>query len=101
MGLGEIFGKPVSRDVIAKLRGIGLVASSSRDPKYNGASTYVTTQRFLVQNGLDSLADLPEFDPALVDNTPMPCELRNALGLSDEHDHEEEMAGKEEEVIGI
>jgi chromosome segregation and condensation protein ScpB len=101
MGLGEIFGKPVSRDIIGKFRGIGLLASGARDPKYNGASTYVTTQQFLVQNGLDSLANLPELDPALLDNAPMPAELRSALGLSDEHDHEEELAGKEEEVIGI
>jgi segregation and condensation protein B len=60
--LSQIFARPVSRDVIARLRATKFVASGPRSPRPGAPFTYVTTEHYLTQFGLDSLRDLPDMD---------------------------------------
>jgi chromosome segregation and condensation protein ScpB len=68
-GLADILGRPISRDIIAALRGAGLIANGPRSPQ-PGVHTYVTTQKFLELLGLYSLRDLPEIEPGLLAKVP-------------------------------
>ncbi|MEO1638615.1 MAG: SMC-Scp complex subunit ScpB [Pseudomonadota bacterium] len=61
-GLAEIFGKEVSRDLLARLRYKGLIASGPRSPRPGAPHTFVTTETFLVTFDLQSLRDLPELE---------------------------------------
>lgn len=60
--LSSFFGKEISRDLIGHLRGAGLIASGPRSPTQGAPYTYVTTKGFLLQFGLDTLRDLPDFE---------------------------------------
>ncbi|MDB5550120.1 MAG: Segregation and condensation protein [Rhizobium sp.] len=60
--LSKIFGKEVSRDTIASLRGAGLLASGPRSPTPGAPYTYVTTKHFLAAFGLETLRDLPDIE---------------------------------------
>jgi segregation and condensation protein B len=60
--LGEIFGREVSRDVIAALRADGLIAAGPRSPRPGAPYTYVTTRGFLLRYGFESLHDLPDIE---------------------------------------
>lgn len=60
--LSRIFGREVSRDQIATLRGAGFVASGPRSPTPGAPYSYVTTQRFLTAFGFDTLRDLPDLE---------------------------------------
>ncbi|MBZ9959342.1 SMC-Scp complex subunit ScpB [Mesorhizobium sp. BR1-1-14] len=60
--LSSFFGKEVSRDLIAVLRGQDLIASGPRSPQPGAPYTYVTTKNFLSQFGLDTLRQLPDFE---------------------------------------
>jgi len=60
--LSSFFGKEVSRDLIGHLRGAGLIASGPRSPTPGAPYTYVTTKEFLLEFGLSTLRDLPEFE---------------------------------------
>jgi segregation and condensation protein B len=60
--LSSFFGKEISRDLIGRLRGAGLIASGPRSPTPGAPYTYVTTKEFLLEFGLDTLRDLPEFE---------------------------------------
>ncbi|WP_292243622.1 SMC-Scp complex subunit ScpB, partial [Mesorhizobium sp.] len=60
--LSSFFGKEVSRDLIGHLRGAGLIASGPRSPSPGAPYTYVTTKEFLLEFGLDTLRDLPDFE---------------------------------------
>lgn len=44
------------------LRGGGLIASGPRSPSPGAPYTYVTTKEFLLELGLDTLRDLPDFE---------------------------------------
>ena len=59
-GLRDIFGREISRDVIARLRLRDLVAHGPRSPKPGAPHTYVTTETFLIAFDLQSLRDLPD-----------------------------------------
>ncbi|QPH56000.1 SMC-Scp complex subunit ScpB [Pontivivens ytuae] len=59
-GLKDIFGKDVSRDLLARLRYKDLIASGPRSPRPGAPHTFVTTETFLVTFDLQSLRDLPE-----------------------------------------
>ena len=67
-GLKDIFGKDVSRDLLARLRFKGLIASGPRAPRAGAPHTFVTTETFLVTFDLETLRDLPELDLAVADN---------------------------------
>jgi len=64
-GLKDIFGKEVSRDLLARLRYKDLIASGPRSPRPGAPHTFVTTETFLVTFELQSLRDLPELDSAV------------------------------------
>ncbi|AYE88113.1 SMC-Scp complex subunit ScpB [Sulfitobacter sp. D7] len=61
-GLADIFGKEISRDLLARLRYKDLIASGPRSPRPGAPHTFVTTQTFLVTFDLESLRDLPELE---------------------------------------
>ena len=61
-GLKDIFGKEVSRDLLARLRYKDLIASGPRSPRAGAPHTFVTTETFLVTFDLQSLRDLPELE---------------------------------------
>lgn len=60
--LSSFFGREISRDLIGHLRGAGLIASGPRSPTPGAPYTYVTTRAFLLEFGLDTLRDLPDFE---------------------------------------
>jgi len=60
--LGEMVGKPVSRDVIAELRRRDFITAGPRSPQPGAPYTYVTTRTFLSHFGLDTLRDLPDIE---------------------------------------
>ena len=64
-GLKDIFGKDVSRDLLARLRFKDLIASGPRSPRPGAPHTFVTTETFLATFDLQSLRDLPELDLAV------------------------------------
>lgn len=59
-GLKDIFGKDISRDLIGRLRVQDLITTGPRSPRAGAPYTYVTTQKFLVVFGMESLRDLPD-----------------------------------------
>ena len=65
-GLKDIFGKEISRDLLARLRLKDLIAIGPRAPRPGAPHTFVTTETFLTTFDLRSLRDLPELDIALV-----------------------------------
>ena len=60
--LTETFGKDISRDLIASLREEGLIAAGPRSPKLGAPYAYVTTEKFLLEFGFESLRDLPDLE---------------------------------------
>jgi segregation and condensation protein B len=58
-------GREVSRDVLARLKQLGLVGAGPRTPVRGAPLTYVTTAGFLSAFNLASLQDLPEIDAAM------------------------------------
>lgn len=60
--LSSFFGKEISRDLIANLRGSGMIAPGPRSPTPGAPYTYVTTKDFLLEYGLSTLRDLPDFE---------------------------------------
>lgn len=59
-GLKDIFGKEISRDLIGRLHDRALIGTGPRSPRRGAPYTFVTTARFLVVFGLESLRDLPD-----------------------------------------
>lgn len=59
-GLKDIFGKDVSRDLLARLRYKDLIASGPRSPRPGAPHTFVTTETFLMTFDLQTLRDLPD-----------------------------------------
>jgi len=59
-GLKDIFGKDINRDLIGRLRMQELITTGPRSPRAGAPYTYVTTQKFLVVFGMESLRDLPD-----------------------------------------
>lgn len=60
--LGKIFGKEITRDTIASLRGGGFLVSGPRSPTPGAPYTYVTTKHFLSAFGMETLRDLPNIE---------------------------------------
>ena len=90
--LGRIFGKEISRDLIAVLRGEGLIAAGPRRPQPGAPCTYVTTSEFLSRFGLESLRDMPDFekleDAGLLSKADLLRGPDGLPGISDEQDEE-------------
>jgi segregation and condensation protein B len=102
--LSQFLGREVSRDVIAALRGEGLIAAGPRSPTPGAPYAYVTTPAFLSHFGFESLRDLPDIEKleeagllgrtseALRDGDELASELRGVLGLRGDEDQPEEDA---------
>ena len=54
--------REISRDLIAALREEGLIAAGPRSPKLGAPYAYVTTEKFLLEFGFESLRDLPDLE---------------------------------------
>ena len=102
--LSQLLGREASRDVIAALRGEGLIAAGPRSPTPGAPYAYVTTPGFLSHFGFESLRDLPDIekleDAGLIGRAgegalggdALAAELRGVLGLSGAEDEAEEDA---------
>jgi segregation and condensation protein B len=86
--LSKIFGKEVSRDTIASLRGANFLASGPRSPTPGAPYTYVTTKHFLTAFGMQTLRDLPDIealeDAGLLSRQAVQYEPLSAEGESEE-----------------
>jgi segregation and condensation protein B len=60
--LSQFFGREISRDAIASLRGEGFIAAGPRSPTLGAPYAYATTAAFLAHFGLESLCDLPDIE---------------------------------------
>ena len=60
--LSETFGREISRDLIAALRAEGLIAAGPRSPTLGAPYAYVTTEKFLLEFGFESLRDLHDLE---------------------------------------
>ena len=58
--LSAMLGREISRDTLADLRSLGLIANGPRSPRAGAPNSYVTTARFLSQFGFNTLQDLPD-----------------------------------------
>jgi segregation and condensation protein B len=74
-----MFGRAISRDLIASLREEGLIAAGPRSPKLGAPYAYVTTEKFLIEFGFESLRDLPDLE-ALEDAGLLPVGARTGEG---------------------
>ncbi len=99
--LSQLLGREISRDVIATLRGEGLIAAGPRSPTPGAPYAYVTTPGFLSQFGFESLRDLPDIekleDAGLIGRggegalggDALAVELREVLGVLDDEAEED------------
>jgi segregation and condensation protein B len=60
--LSKMFGREISRDLIAALRSDGFVGAGPRSPQPGAPYTYVTTPSFLSHFGFQTLRDLPDLE---------------------------------------
>lgn len=76
----RVDGRQIDRDLIGRLRRLGLIANGPRSPEPGAPILYVTTPAFLKQFGLDSLDALPERqqleDAGLLDKTRLLAQRR-------------------------
>jgi segregation and condensation protein B len=86
--LSKMFGKEVSRDTVAALRGAGFIGSGPRSPTPGAPYTYVNTPYFLSAFGMETLRDLPNIealeDAGLFSRKEIQNEPLSADGESDE-----------------
>jgi len=60
--LSKMFGREISRDLIAALRSDGFVGAGPRSPQQGAPYTYVTTPGFLTHFGFQTLRELPDLE---------------------------------------
>ncbi len=92
--LSQVLAKEVSRDTLARLKRLDLVAAGPRMPQIGAPLTYVTTGTFLSVFGLGSLRELPDIealeDAGLLERgEPVdrrPDSLDGVLGLATDED---------------
>ncbi|MBV1895178.1 MAG: SMC-Scp complex subunit ScpB [Rhodobacteraceae bacterium] len=80
IGLKDIFGKDISRDLIGRLRARDLIAVGPRSPRAGAPYTYVTTPTFLVAFDLQSLRDLPDHEQMLDAGLVTPPDASSGFG---------------------
>jgi chromosome segregation and condensation protein ScpB len=97
--LSRLAGKEVSRDVIARLKRLNLVAAGPRAPQAGAPYAYVTTRKFLEAFGLVNLRDLPDIerleDAGLLQRPLPDANLDAALGTKEWEEEFEEAEGEE------
>ncbi len=86
--VSRLAGKEISRDVIARLKRLGLIDGALRAPEPGAPFAYVTTKKFLEVFGLGTLRDLPDIErmeeEGLLQRPQADNEIDDALGLSDD-----------------
>ncbi|MCI4679032.1 SMC-Scp complex subunit ScpB [Rhodoblastus acidophilus] len=86
--LSRLAGKEISRDVIARLKRLGLIDGALRAPAPGAPFAYVTTKKFLEVFGLGTLRDLPDIErmeaEGLLQRPQADNELDGVLGLADD-----------------
>jgi len=60
--ISEMFGREISRALIASLRAAGLIAAGPRSPQPGAPYAHVTTPGLLSKFGFESLRDLPDLE---------------------------------------
>jgi segregation and condensation protein B len=88
--ISRLAGREISRDVIARLKRLGLIDGALRAPAPGAPFAYVTTKKFLGVFGLGTLRDLPDIerleDEGLLPPPQSDVEIDKALGLFDDDD---------------
>lgn len=95
--LSRLAGHDISRDILGRLKSVGVIAPGPRAPEPGAPIAWVTTQRFLEVFALGGLRDLPELD-TLEAPGPAPSErndeveavLDDAFGLDDDESADED-----------
>ncbi|WP_159732570.1 SMC-Scp complex subunit ScpB [Methylosinus sp. Ce-a6] len=80
--ISRLAGKEVSRDVIARLKRLGLVDGALRAPEPGAPFAYVTTRKFLEAFGLVSLRELPDLERPEEEGLLQPAASEAALDLA-------------------
>ena len=60
--LSRLAGHDISRDILSRLKSLGVIAPGPRAPQPGAPIAWVTTQRFLEMFALGSLRDLPDLE---------------------------------------
>ena len=60
--LSRLVGHDISRDILGRLKSLGVIAPGPRAPMPGAPIAWVTTARFLEMFALGSLRDLPDLD---------------------------------------
>jgi segregation and condensation protein B len=82
--ISRMAGKEISRDVIGRLKRLGLIDGALRAPEPGAPFAYVTTKEFLQAFGLASLRELPDLQRLEEEGLLQPADeiaLDAALGL--------------------
>ena len=89
--LSRLAGHDISRDILGRLKSVGVIAPGPRAPEPGAPIAWVTTQRFLEVFALGSLRDLPDLDTLEVPAAPrrerddeIETALDDAFGLGDQ-----------------
>jgi chromosome segregation and condensation protein ScpB len=102
-GLSRLVGHDISRDILGRLKGLGVIAPGPRAPEPGAPIAWVTTARFLEMFSLGSLRELPDLD-ALQDagagsgNDGVEVTLDDALGLTEEEEESHEILDEATEI---
>jgi segregation and condensation protein B len=104
--LSRLVGHDISRDILGRLKSLGVIAPGPRAPQPGAPISWVTTQRFLEVFALGSLADLPDLDTLEISATPrrecddeIEAALDDAFGLDDEESVDEDDDAFEEAAL--
>jgi segregation and condensation protein B len=71
--VSDILGRDISRDTLAHLKQLRVIAAGPRMPQAGAPLTYVTTLKFLSDFGLATLRDLPNLD--MVEELALPTAI--------------------------
>ena len=92
--LSRLAGHDISRDILGRLKSLGVIAPGPRAPQPGAPIAWVTTARLLEIFALGTLRDLPDLDAlqhagAGNGNDGVEVALDGALGLRDEEEEVE------------
>ena len=101
--LSRLAGHDISRDILGRLKSLGVIAPGPRAPMPGAPIAWVTTARFLEIFALGSLRDLPELDAIGGDgagngNDGVEVALDDALGLRTRRRKSDEILDEANEV---
>ncbi len=103
-GLSRLAGHDISRDILGRLKSLGVIAPGPRAPEPGAPIAWVTTQRFLEVFALGSLRDLPDLDalddPRAGEAEDVEAALDDALRLMEEEGGEADDTALDETEIG-